>query len=80
MARNLRKSTTNKKAGQARTLGKTAVALALTALLEAAVKKVMNDPKFRRKAWALVEEAGTRTKAAGKKVSRAVRSKKRKRG
>ena len=74
MARNIRKSSVNRKGGKVRSLGKTAVALAATALLEAAVQKVLNDPKFRRKVTALVESAGRRTKTAGKKLSRAVSS------
>jgi hypothetical protein len=72
MARSIRKSSANRKGGKIRNLGKTAVALAATALLEAAVQKVMKDPKFRRKLVALVETAGKRSKAAGKKLSRAV--------
>jgi hypothetical protein len=67
-----RKSSANRKGGKVRNLGKTAVALAATALLEAAVQKVMKDPKFRRKVAALVEQAGKRTKSAGRKLSRAV--------
>lgn len=74
MARSTRKSSANRKGGKVRRLGKAAVALAATALLEAAVQKVMKDPKFRRKVAALVEEAGRRSKAAGKKLSRAVSS------
>ena len=79
MARSIRKSTANRKGGKVRSLGKTAVALAATALLEAAVQKVMKDPKFRRKLVALVETAGQRSKSAGKKLSRAV-ARRRKRG
>ena len=71
MAR-IRKSSANRKGGKVRTLGKTAVALAATALLEAAVQKVMKDPKFRRKLVALVESAGKRSKSAGKKLRRAM--------
>jgi hypothetical protein len=72
MARSIRKSSANRKGGKVRSLGKTAMAVAATALLEAAVQKVMKDPKFRRKLMALVEEAGRRSKSAGKKLSRAV--------
>jgi hypothetical protein len=71
MAR-IRKSSANRKGGKVRGLGKTAIALAATALLEAAVQKVMKDPKFRRKLVALVESAGKRSKSAGRKLSRAV--------
>ena len=82
MARSIRKSSANRKGGKVRNLGKTAVALAATALLEAAVQKVMKDPKFRRKVAALVGDAGKRSKAAGKKLGRAVsrRTKRSKRG
>jgi hypothetical protein len=79
MARSARKSTRNGKAGKARKLGKTVVALAAAALLEKAVQKVMNDPKFRRKAVALVKAAGKRSKAAGRKLSRAVKAGKKRR-
>lgn len=72
MARSIRKSSANRKGGKVRSLGKTAVALAATALLEAAVQKVMKDPKFRRKLVSLVEAAGKKSKSAGKKLSRAV--------
>jgi hypothetical protein len=72
MARSIRKSSANRKGGKVRSLGKTAMAVAATALLEAAVQKVMTDPKFRRKLVALVEAAGKRSKSAGKKLSRAV--------
>jgi hypothetical protein len=72
MARSTRKSSANRKSGKVKSLGKTAVALAATALLEAAVQKVMKDPKFRRKLVALVESAGKRSKSAGKKLSKAV--------
>jgi hypothetical protein len=72
MARSIRKSSVNRKGGKVRSLGKTAVGLAATALLEAAVQKVLKDPKFRRKLVALVESAGQRSKAAGKQLSRAV--------
>jgi hypothetical protein len=72
MARSIRKSSANRKGGKVRSLGKTAMAVAATALLEAAVQKVMKDPKFRRKLVALVEAAGKRSKSAGKKLSRAV--------
>jgi hypothetical protein len=71
MAR-IRKSSANRKGGKVRGLGKAAIALAATALLEAAVQKVMKDPKFRRKLVALVESAGKRSKSAGRKLSRAV--------
>jgi hypothetical protein len=72
MARSIRKSSANRKGGKLRSLGKTAMAVAATALLEAAVQKVMKDPKFRRKLVALVEAAGKRSKSAGKKLSQAV--------
>jgi hypothetical protein len=72
MARSIRKSSANRKGGKVRSLGKTAVALAATALLEAAVQKIMKDPKFRRKVVALVESAAERSKSAGKKLSKAV--------
>ena len=72
MARGIRKSSANRKGGKVRSLGKTAVALAATALLEAAVQKVMKDPKFRRKLVALATEAAERSKSAGKKLKRAV--------
>jgi hypothetical protein len=72
MARSIRKSSANRKGGKVRSLGKTAMAVAATALLEAAVQKVMKDPKFRRKLVALVEAAGKSSKSAGKKLSRAV--------
>jgi hypothetical protein len=71
MARSIRKSSANRKGGKAGRLGKTVVALAATALLEAAVQKVMKDPKFRRKLVALVESAGKRSKSAGKKLRKA---------
>jgi hypothetical protein len=71
MARSIRKSSANRKGGKTKSLGKTVVALAATALLEAAVQKVMKDPKFRRKLAALVESAGNRSKSAGKKLSAA---------
>jgi hypothetical protein len=79
MARSIRKSSANRKGGKVRSLGKTAVALAATALLEAAVQKVMKDPKFRRKVVALVEQAGKQSKAAGKKLSQAVSRRKKRR-
>ena len=72
MARSIRKSSAKRKGGKVRKLGKTAMVLAATALLEAAVQKVMKDPKFRRKVAALVAEAGKRSKSAGKKLGRAV--------
>ena len=72
MARSIRKSSANRKGGKVKNLGKTALALAATALLEAAVQKVMKDPKFRRKVVALVEQAANRSKSAGKKLGRAV--------
>lgn len=72
MARSIRKSSANRKGGKARSLGKTAVALAATALLEAAVQKLLKDPKFRRKIVTLVETAGKSSVSAGKKLSRAV--------
>jgi hypothetical protein len=71
MAR-IRKSSANRKGGKVKSLGKTAVALAATALLEAAVQKVMKDPKFRRKLVAMVESAAKRTRSAGKEIGRAV--------
>jgi len=82
MARSIRKSSANRKGGKVRSLGKTAMALAATALLEAAVQKVMRDPKFRRKLVALVEGAAERSKSAGKKLGRAVsgRGKRRRKG
>jgi hypothetical protein len=69
MAGSTRKSSSTVKL---RKLGKTAAALAATALLEAAVQKVLKDPKFRRKAAALVKAAEKRSKTAGKKLRRAV--------
>jgi hypothetical protein len=79
MARSIRKSSANRRGGKVKSLGKTAVALAATALLEAAVQKVMKDPKFRRKLLTLVEQAGKRSKAAGRKLSRAVSGRKKRR-
>lgn len=73
MARSIRKSTKNGKAGKAKQLAKTVIALAATALLEKAVQKAMNDPAFRRKAIALAKAAGARSKAAGKKLRRAAK-------
>jgi ketopantoate reductase len=72
MARRIRKSTAIRKSGKVKSLGKAALTVAVTALLEAAVQKVLKDPKFRRKAVALVEEAGRRSKSAGKQLSRAI--------
>jgi hypothetical protein len=72
MARSIRKSSANRKGGKVRKLGKTAIALAATALLEAAVQKVMKDPKFRRKLVGLVQTAAEQSKSAGKKLGRAV--------
>lgn len=60
-------------AGTARKLGKTAVALAASALLEKAVQKAADDPRVRRKAKALGKAAKRQLRAAGKKVSRAAK-------
>jgi hypothetical protein len=72
MARSIRKSSAKRKGGKVKSLGKTAVALAATALLEAAVQKVLKDPKFRRKAADLVQSAAKSSKSVGKKLTRAV--------
>jgi hypothetical protein len=55
----------------------TALALAGTALVEAVVQKLADDPKFRRmvqsKAKALVGSAGTALKRSGKKLARKIK-------
>lgn len=80
MARSIRKSSAKRKGGKVKRLGKTAVALAATALLEAAVQKVMKDPKFRRKVLSLVEAAGRESISAGKKLRKAVSRRGKRRG
>ena len=65
--------------GKVRKLGKTAAAVAATALLEATVQKVLNDPKFPRKAAALVKAAEKRTRAAGKSLGRAMTARRKRR-
>ncbi|MBA3444322.1 MAG: hypothetical protein H0T58_05655 [Gemmatimonadales bacterium] len=58
---------------QQKSLVKTAVALAATALVEKAIQKAAEDPRVRRKAKAVGKALKKRAKSVGKKVSRAVK-------
>jgi hypothetical protein len=56
-----------------RNLGKTAAAVAATALLEKAIQKAAKDPRVRRKAKAVAKALKKRAKVAGKKIAKAVK-------
>ena len=56
-----------------RNLAKTAAALAVTALLEKAIKKAAEDPRVRRKAKAVGKALKKGAKAAGKRIAKAIK-------
>jgi hypothetical protein len=74
MARRTSRSRKTSKRGRASKLAKSAIVLAVSALIEKAIQKAAQDPKVRRKVDALVKAAEKRVRVAGKSVSRLAKS------
>jgi predicted GNAT family acetyltransferase len=73
MAKKTRIPSPHRKSGKAKRLAKAAVGLAASALLERALQKAAEDPRVRRKTRALGRAVVRRAKAAGTRIGRVVK-------